>query len=52
MENKKNHQIWLLRARIGFSCLDVLDRKETKNHIQSPYEIANAIIATDQQYND
>ena len=52
MENNKNHQITLPRGRIGFSSLDVLDREEPKYQIRSPYELTNAIIATDERYND
>ena len=52
MENNKNHQITLPRERIGFSSLDVLDREEPKYQIRSPYDITNAIIATDERYND
>ena len=51
MENK-NHQITLPRGRIGFSSLDVLDREEPKYQIRSPYELTNAIIATDERYKD
>ena len=51
MENNKNHQITLPRGRIGFSSLDVLDR-EPKYQIRSPYELTNAIITTDERYND
>ena len=52
MENNKNHQITLPRGRIGFSSLDVLDREEPKYQIRSPYESTNAIITTDERYND
>ena len=52
MENNKNHQITLPRGRSGFSSLDVLDQKEPKYQIRSPYELTNAIIATDERYND
>ena len=52
MENNKNHQITLPRGKIGFSSLDVLDREEPKYQIRSPYELTNAIIATDERYND
>ena len=52
MENNKNHQITLSRGRIRFSSLDVLDREEPKYQIRSPYELTNAIIATDERYND
>ena len=52
MENNKNHQITLPRGRIGFSSLHVLDREEPKYQIRSPYELTNAIITTDERYND
>ena len=52
MENNKNHQITLLGGRIGFSSLDLLDREEPKYQIRSPYELTNAIIATNERYND
>ena len=52
MENNKNHQITLPRGRIGFSSLDVVDRDEPKYQIRSPYELTNAIISTDERYND
>ena len=52
MENNKNHQITLPRGRIGFSSLDVLDQEEPKYQIRSPYDLTNAIIATDERYND
>ena len=52
MENSKNHQITLPKGRIGFSSLDVLDQEEPKYQIRSPYELTNAIIATDERYND
>ena len=52
MENNKNHQITLPRGQIGFSSLDVVDRDEPKYQIRSPYELTNAIISTDERYND
>ena len=52
VENNKNHQITLPKVRIGFSSLDVVDRDEPKHQIRSPYEIRNAIISTDERYND
>ena len=52
MENNKNHQITLPKGRIGFSSLDVVDRHEPKYQIRSPYELTNAIISTDERYND
>ena len=52
IENNKNHQITLPKGRIGFSSLDVIDKEEPKNKIKNPYELANAIIQTDDKYND
>ena len=52
MENNKNHRITLPKGRVGFSSLDVLDQEEPKYQIRSPYELTNAIIATDERYND
>ena len=52
MENNKNHGITLPKGRIGFSSLDLMDREEPKYQIQSPYELTNAIISTDERYND
>ena len=52
IENNKNHQITLLKGRIGFSSVDVADKEEPKYQIRNPYELANAIITTDDKYND
>ena len=52
MENKKNHQTTLPKGRNGFSLLDVVDRDEPKYQIRNPYELTNAIIYTDERYND
>ena len=52
MQNNMNHQIILPKGRIGFSSLDVVDRDKPKNQIRSPYQLTNAIIATDERYND
>ena len=52
MENIKNHQISLPKGRIGFSSLNLVDRDEPKYQIHSPYELTNAIISTDERYND
>ena len=52
MENNKNHQITLSKGRIGFSSLYVVDRDEPNYQIRSPYELTNAIISTDERYND
>ena len=52
VKNNKNHQITLPKGRIGFSSLDVVNRDEPKYQKRSPYELANAIISTDERYND
>ena len=52
MENNKNHQITLPKGRIGFSSLDVVDRDKPRYQIRSPYKLTNAIISTDERYND
>ena len=52
IENNKNHQITLPKRRIGFSSLDVADKEERKYQIRNPYELTNAIIQTDDKYND
>ena len=52
IENNKNHQITLPMGRIGFSSLDVIDKKELKYQIRNPYEFTSAIITTEEKYND
>ena len=52
IENNKNHQITLPKGRIGFSSLDVIDKKEPKYQIRNPYELAKGIITTDDKNND
>ena len=52
MENNKNHKITLPKGRIGFSSLDVSDKDEPKYQIRDPYELTNAILSTNEQYND
>ena len=52
MENNKNHQITLAKGRIGFSSLDISDKDEPKYQIRDPYELKNAILSTNEQYND
>ena len=52
LENNKNHQITLPIGRIGLFSLHVVDRDELKYQIRSPYELTNAIISTDERYND
>ena len=52
MENNENHQITLPNRAIGFFSLDVVDRDEPKYQIRSSYELTNALISTDEGYND
>ena len=52
MENNKNHQTTLPKGRIGFSTLDVSDKDEPKYQIRDPYELKNAFLSTNEQYND
>ena len=52
MENDKNHQITLPKGRIDSSSHDVANRDKPKYQIRIPYELTNAIISTDEQYND
>ena len=52
MENNKNHQITLPKCRIGFSSSDVSDNDEPKYQIRDTYELTNAILSTNEQYND
>ena len=52
MENNKNHQITLPKGRIGFSSLDATDKDELKYQIRDPYELTNAILSTNEQYNE
>ena len=40
------------KERIGFSSLDVADKKEPKFQIRNPYELANATTTKDDKYND
>ena len=51
-ENNNNHQITLAKGRIGFSSLDVSDKDEPKYQVRDPYELTNAILWTNEQYND
>ena len=50
-ENNKNRQINLLKGQIGFSSSDVSDKDEPKYQIRDPYELTNAILSTNEQYN-
>ena len=52
IENNKTHQITLSKGRFGFSSLDVADKEEPRYQIRNPYELTNAIITTDDKYND
>ena len=51
MENNKNHQNILPKVRIGFSSLDVSNNDDPKYQIRDPYELTNATLSTDEQYN-
>ena len=51
MENK-NHQNTLPKGRIRFPSLDVSDNDEPKHQKRDPYELINAILSTNEQYND
>ena len=52
MENNKNLQITLTRGRTGFSVLDISDNDEPKYQIRDLYQLTNAILSTNEQYND
>ena len=52
MEINKNHQITWPKGRIDFSSLDVSDKFEPKYQIRDPYALTNAILSTNEQYND
>ena len=52
LENNKNSQITLPKGRIGFPSLDVSDKDEPKYQVRDPYELTNAILSTNEQYND
>ena len=51
-KKNKKHQIILPWGRIGFSSLDVSDNDEPKYQIRDPYELTNAVLSTNEQYND
>ena len=52
MENNKNHQITLPKGRIGVSSLDISNQDEPRYPIRDPYELTNAILSTNERYND
>ena len=52
MENNNHHQITLPKGRFGFSSLDISDKDEPRYQIRDPYELTNAILLTNEQYND
>ena len=52
MENNNSHQITLPNGRTGFSSLDISDEDEPKYQIRDPFELTNAILSTNEQYND
>ena len=51
-ENNKKHQLILPKGRIGFSPLDMSDNDETKYQVRDHFEPTNAILLTNEQYND
>ena len=52
LEKNKNHQITLPKGRIGFSSLDISVKDEPRYQIWDPYELTNAILSINEQYND
>ena len=40
------------KGRIGFSSLDISDKDEPRYQIRDPYELTNAILLINEQYND
>ena len=52
LKNNKNQQITLPKGRIGFSSLDISNKDELKYQIRDPDELTNAILSTNEQYND
>ena len=40
------------KGRIGFSSLDISEKDEPRYQIRDPYELTNAILLTNEQYND
>ena len=52
MENNKNHQITLLKGKIGFSMLDVIDHEVPKYQIRDTMELANVILTENSDFND
>ena len=51
-ENNKNHQITFSKSRIGFPSLDVSDTDKPKYQVRDPYELTQAILSTNEQYNN
>ena len=52
MENNENYQLIIPKGRIGFSSLEVSDTDKPKYQVRDPYELTNAILSTNEQYND
>ena len=52
MENKKNHQITFYKGRIAFSSLYISNQDEPRCQIRDPCELTNAILLTNERYND
>ena len=42
----------MTKCRIGFSSLDISDQDEPRYQIRDPYELTNAILSTNERYND
>ena len=49
---QQKSSIAIPKGRIGFPSLDMVDRDDFKYQTRSPYELRNAIISTDERYND
>ena len=52
MENNKNHIITLVKGKIGYSLLDVIDHEFPKYQIRNTTELTNAILTENEEFND
>ena len=52
MQNNKDHQMTSPKGRICFSSSDVSDTDEPRYQIRYPYELTNAILSTNERYNN
>ena len=52
MENNKKQRRTLPKGRNGFSSLDISKQDEPRYQIRDPYELTNAILSTNERYND